>query len=429
MRPAVAPSRKPRARWSAAAWIRSRDALEAEARVEDVAGQHRHAVRAVAGRRGDPRADRAGLADAFLEDLPVLRLLVVEQLVAVLGLVELARRRIDRHLPEQRLHAERARLVGDDRHDVRTERRVAQHLRQELHEHHRRRLLAAPRGSVAGTRPLDPLGERRERRHGERGCRVGTRRQVPAEFVAARVKVAHLRAVRRRRVVRELVHIAVGERQREAVAEGEQRVVLELLRLVRAHLPLRPVPHPVALLGLRQDHGRLAAVTHGGVVRGVDLHRVVAATAQAVDVVVGEVRDEGLELRVPAEEVLAVEAPIGRRVLLELAVDRLVQALQDHVIVVTREQRVPLRAPQQLDHVPAGAGEESLELLDDRAVAAHRTVETLQVAVDDEDQIVEALALRRVTGRRATRARPFRRRRRSVHTLRPFVSSTDRSSR
>ena len=35
-----------------------------------------------------------------------------------------------------------------------------------------------------------------------------------------------------------------------------------------------------------------------------------------------------------------------------------------------------------------------LELLDDLAVAAHRTVEALQVAVDDEDQVVERLARR-----------------------------------
>ena len=34
------------------------------------------------------------------------------------------------------------------------------------------------------------------------------------------------------------------------------------------------------------------------------------------------------------------------------------------------------------------------EFLDDLAVAAHRTVEALQVAVDDEDQVVELFARR-----------------------------------
>ena len=41
-----------------------------------------------------------------------------------------------------------------------------------------------------------------------------------------------------------------------------------------------------------------------------------------------------------------------------------------------------------------GAAERRLELLDDLAVAAHRAVEPLQVAVDDEDQVVELLARR-----------------------------------
>ena len=50
------------------------------------------------------------------------------------------------------------------------------------------------------------------------------------------------------------------------------------------------------------------------------------------------------------------------------------------------------RAPDDLDDVPAGAAEHAFELLDDLAVAAHRAVEALQVAVDDEDQVVELLA-------------------------------------
>ena len=39
-----------------------------------------------------------------------------------------------------------------------------------------------------------------------------------------------------------------------------------------------------------------------------------------------------------------------------------------------------------------GAPEDGLELLDDLAVAAHRAVEALQVAVDDPGQVVELLA-------------------------------------
>ncbi len=54
VRPAVAPIRKPRARESRGPEDQVADALEAEARIEDVERQHGHAVRAVAGGRGDP---------------------------------------------------------------------------------------------------------------------------------------------------------------------------------------------------------------------------------------------------------------------------------------------------------------------------------------------------------------------------------------
>ena len=68
--------------------------------------------------------------------------------------------------------------------------------------------------------------------------------------------------------------------------------------------------------------------------------------------------------------------------------------LTQQAVVIAREQLVPLAAPEHLDDVPAGAAEDGLELLDDLAVAAHRAVEALQVAVDDEDQVVELLARR-----------------------------------
>src|SRR5207302_8117158 len=55
-------------------------------------------------------------------------------------------------------------------------------------------------------------------------------------------------------------------------------------------------------------------------------------------------------------------------------------------------QLVPLRAPDDLDDVPARSPEEGLQLLDYLAVAAYGTVEALQVAVDDEDEVVQRLA-------------------------------------
>ena len=67
------------------------DPLEAEHRVVDVERNRVDAVGRVRRAGGDERRHRSRLGDALLEDLPVLGFLVVEQLIAVDRLVELAR--------------------------------------------------------------------------------------------------------------------------------------------------------------------------------------------------------------------------------------------------------------------------------------------------------------------------------------------------
>jgi len=129
-----------------------------------------------------------------------------------------------------------------------------------------------------------------------------------------------------------------------------------------------------------------------GTVRGVDLAVIVAAAAQSGQLVVGEVLDQTAQSRVGPEEVLADVRAAGYRVLLELAVDGLVHLVDEQALDVAGQQVVPLTAPDHLDDVPAGAAEEALEFLDDLAVAAYRPVEALQVAIDDEGEIVQALA-------------------------------------
>ena len=66
--------------------------------------------------------------------------------------------------------------------------------------------------------------------------------------------------------------------------------------------------------------------------------------------------------------------------------------LDQQAVGVLGQQRVPVGAPDHLDHVPAGAAEGAFQFLDDLAVAADRAVEPLQVAVDHEDQVVELFA-------------------------------------
>ena len=104
--------------------------------------------------------------------------------------------------------------------------------------------------------------------------------------------------------------------------------------------------------------------------------------------------DHPAQARVGAEEVVADVAAVLVGVRLELAVGRGVHPVDQDAVDVTGQQGVPLAAPDHLDHVPAGAAEVRLQLLDDLAVAAHRPVELLEVAVHDEGQVVELLARR-----------------------------------
>ena len=81
-------------------------------------GIDRHADVGVGRAGGGERRHGAGFGDAFFENLAVLRFLVVHQDVAIDGLIELAAARVDAALAEHRFHAEGARFIGNDRHDV-----------------------------------------------------------------------------------------------------------------------------------------------------------------------------------------------------------------------------------------------------------------------------------------------------------------------
>src|SRR5690606_24129143 len=93
--------------------------------------------------------------------------------------------------------------------------------------------------------------------------------------------------------------------------------------------------------------------------------------------------------RVLPEEVLPhVGAGLGL-VSLVLAVDGGVHHVDEGALGVLGQEVVPAGAPDHLDDVPPVTAEDGLELGDDLAVAADRAVESLQVAVDDPDQVVE----------------------------------------
>ena len=101
------------------------DALEAEHRVVDEKRNGVDAVGGVSGAGGDEGSHRAGFGDALFQNLAVLGFLVIQQGVHVDGLVALADAGINARGAEERLHAERARFVGNDGDDELADFRIA----------------------------------------------------------------------------------------------------------------------------------------------------------------------------------------------------------------------------------------------------------------------------------------------------------------
>src|SRR5205823_6061642 len=147
---------------------------------------------------------------------------------------------IDADLAEQSLHAEGARLVRHDRHDVATDVLVLEQDGERPHERHGGRDLA-----LAG--PLEERGERLERGYEERRRAAPAARQVAPERGAALVQVARLLRGRVGLAERQTREVLIGDRDVEAVAEGAQVLVGEFLLLVRDHLSLTALAEAEAL--------------------------------------------------------------------------------------------------------------------------------------------------------------------------------------
>jgi len=130
---------------------------------------------------------------------------------------------------------------------------------------------------------------------------------------------------------------------------------------------------------------------HGGAVSVIDLLRIVAAAPQALDLSVREVLDEREEGGGFAEEVVACVGAGFDGVFLVLPIDDFAHATHELAFRILPEERIPVASPDHLDDVPASAAEGCFQLLDDLAVTAYWAVESLQVAVDDEGEVVELL--------------------------------------
>ena len=171
-------------------------------------------------------------------------------------------------------------------------------------------------------------------------------------------------------------------------------LVGQLFLLMGRVQTLARLSHAEAFDGLRQNHRGRAHMGDRGCIGCIHFFRIMAAAIEVPNLLIRHVGDHFLEFRVLAKEMLArVGAALGFEVLI-LAVHALFHDALQETFLVARQQRVPSPAPQNFDDVPARAQESRFEFLNDLAIAAHRPVEPLQIAIDDENEIVEFFAHR-----------------------------------
>ncbi len=154
----------------------------------------------------------------------------------------------------------------------------------------------------------------------------------------------------------------------------------------------------VALDRLCQNDRRLAFVLGRRLVSRIHLAHVMTAAQQLGDLLVAQMRHEFEQFRIFAEEMFPRVAARLDDIFLIIAVHTFFHALEQQAGLVALDDIVPDAAPDNLDDVPTRATEKSFQFLDDLAVAAHRPVEALQIAIHDPDDVVEALSRRERDG-------------------------------
>ncbi len=172
------------------------DALESEHRVVNKKWNGVDAVGGVSGSGGDERGHRTGLGDSLFENLAVFGFLVIEERAGVDRLVELADAGINADGAEERLHAEGAGFVRNDRHDELADLRIAQHFAQHAHERH-------GGGNFAAVAAVEKFLEEFVVIRGDGFGADAALGNVAAKRFAARAQVLHFLAVFRRAVERD----------------------------------------------------------------------------------------------------------------------------------------------------------------------------------------------------------------------------------
>ncbi|MNZ80938.1 hypothetical protein D3C78_995920 [compost metagenome] len=191
--------------------------------------------------------------------------------------------------------------------------------------------------------------------------------------------------------VRQVFNLLVGDRNVETVADITHTVHVHFLHLVSNVFTFSGVTHAITFDGMCQDNCCFAFGVLSVFQCCVDFLRIVAATVQSPDLIVRPVCNQRCGFRVFTEEVFTNVSTVFGFEGLIVAVNGFVHQLDQFTAGVFTQQLIPTTAPHHFNHVPASTAEDAFQFVDDLAVAGYRTIQTLQVTVDDEAQVVQFL--------------------------------------
>ena len=168
-------------------------------------------------------------------------------------------------------------------------------------------------------------------------------------------------------------------------------------------LSLSGLACPIPLHGLSKNDRRLSRRIDGLGIRRINFRRVMPTSIEAPNVFIAHIGHHFEQFRRMAKEVLAGIATAPDLVSLIVAVDDLFHASPQDSMGIFGEQWIPVAPPDHLENTPACTPKTRLELLDNFAIASNGTIQSLKIAVDHKNQIVELLTAGQRDGPQALR--------------------------
>ena len=298
---------------------------------------------------------------------------------------------VNPHLAKQGFHAEGARFVGHDRYNQLAEFGVTHQLGQQVDIGH-----GGGQSPLAGA--FEIFTDHLFGLAGHGVTAVVALRQMTTQSGAALFKVEHFGTVGGWPVKGRFNNFLVADRNIKAGAKSLELVFIELFLGMGNIFTFARFAQTVTFNGMGQHHRWCALMFDRSSIGRINLVGIMAAAGQIAQLVISVILHQFKQFGIFTEEMFTHIGPIAQGEALHFAIDHFIHALHQLAALVFGQQPIPVIAPNDLDHVPAGTTEVGFEFLDNFAITTHRTVEALQIAVNDKDQVIELFARRQTDG-------------------------------